>query len=341
MNSYYIPSIAVACMWIFIVILFVVSALEEGTSLKAAEMIIFMQFATAIVSTLALVSYICLAAPRARACFLHIRGLVRRANASRGESEFDDRVANTANCISAKEVVLKSASGETVMEGLNLGILRGSTVTIMGPNGSGASHLINMILGFERPDSGTFLVDGRDVSTSDPKVLRSGISYANSSLHILRGTLRFNLDPHEAHTDEELLEMCGRLGLTEYVAELPDGLDTNINDAVSSMSGGQKLLVIFARSLLKDVPTYIFDDCLFSLDNETKARVLNLISEVCEGRSVIFHMHDTSTCEFSDEIFVMAGGKIVGRGSHSELLESSELYNDLFKTGQGRYGSWA
>lgn len=341
LNSYYIPNMATACMWIFIVFIFVASALEEGTSLNASEIIIFMQFATTIVSTLALVSYISIGAPRARVCFLHINDMVMKAKEENRNHDYTFEVENTANSIQAEKVVLTDRFGSMVLDNFDLRILRGRTVTILGPNGEGSSHLMDMILGFEKPDSGRFVVNGMDISRTDPRDIRPGVAYAGNSTHILSGTLRFNLDPHGRYSDEELIAMCDRVGLTEFISSQPEGLDTSINHAEASMSGGQRLLVIIARCLIKDADLYVFDDCLFSLDNVTKQRVLDAISEVCAGKTVIFRMHDTSTCELSDEIILMFRGRIVGQGKHSELLESSELYNELYKTGQGRHGTWA
>ena len=341
LNSYYIPNMATACMWIFIVFIFVASALEEGTSLNASEIIIFMQFATTIVSTLALVSYISIGAPRAHVCFQHINDMVMKSREEDRNHDYTYEVENTANCILAENVVLKDRFGSPIFDNFDLKILRGRIVTVLGPNGEGSSYLMNMILGFEKPDSGRFVVNGMDISKTDPRNIRPVVAYAGNSTHILNGTLRFNLDPHGRCSDDELIAMCDCVGLTEFINSQPEGLDTLINHAEASMSGGQRLMVIIARCLIKDAELYVFDDCLFSLDNVTKQKVLDAISEVCEGKTVIFRMHDTSTCEFSDEIILMSRGKVVGQGKHSELLESSELYNEIYKTGQGRYGTWA
>ena len=339
--SYYIPNMATAFMWTFIVLIFVASALDEGTTLDVSEIIIFMQFATTIVATLALISYISIGAPRAHVCFQHIKGLVAKSDEVRLNRSYGCEVENTANCIYAENVVLRDCSGGLILDGLDMEILRGRKVTILGPNSDGLGHLMDMILGFEKPDSGRFVVNGMDVSRTDPRDIRPEIAYAGNSMHILTGTLRFNLDPHHRCSDGQLTAMCDRVGLTEFIDGLEKGLDTPINHAEASMSGGQRLLVIIVRCLIKDAPLYVFDDCLFSLDNATKEKVLDAISEVCAGRTVIFRMHDTSTCEASDEIILMSRGKVVGHGTHSDLLGSSELYNELYKTGQGRYGTWA
>ena len=100
-------------------------------------------------------------------------------------------------------------------------------------------------------------------------------------------------------------------------------------------------MILMVRGLLKDSDLYIFDDCFFSLDKRTKGLAMSTISEMCAGKTVVFIMHDTSTCEVSDSIILMQQGKVVGQGTHSELLESSVLYDNMYRIGQGRNGSWA
>ena len=341
MYSYYIPNIATACMWLFIVFIFVASALEEGTSLNASEIIIFMQFATTMVATLALVPFICVDAPKASVCYRHIKALIRKSKEVERTYPDEAVIEDTEHCLSTQGAVVKDRFGGIGLDNLDLTIDKGKTVTLLGPNGCGISHLINMMLGFNIPDSGKVLVNGMDVSKTDPALIRNTVSYADNSLHILRGTVRFNLDPRGLYTDEEIMELCNRIGLGDYISSLYDGLDTPIHHSVSSMSGGQKLLVIIARCLLKDAELYVFDDCLFSLDTATKAKVLETITDICRGKSVIYLMHDTSTCELSDEIILLSGGRVVARGDHEFLVTASEFYKDIYNTGQGRSGTWA
>ncbi len=341
LNSYYVSSLVTACMWIFIVFTFVASALDEGNKLIATDIIVFMQVATYIIATLALIPYAYVGVPRMRECFSHLKGVVINAQSMErtyGEPEVG---GDTSTIFSANDVSLKSRHGRTIFDGINLEIDRGKTVSIVGPNDNDSSELFKMALGFTMPDSGRLTVCGMDVSSTDPVQLRGRISYVNNSMHIFRGTLRYNLDPKGNHSDEEILSVCERIGLGRFIAEMPDGLDSMLYDNVSQTSGGQRLLILMVRGLLKDSDLYIFDDCFFSLDKKTKGLALSTISEMCAGKTVVFIMHDISTCEVSDSIILMQQGKVVGQGTHSELLESSVLYDNMYRTGQGRNGTWA
>ena len=341
LNSYYVSSLVTACMWIFIVFTFVASALDEGNKLIATDIIIFMQVATYIIATLALIPYAYVGVPRMRECFSHLKEVVINAQSMEktyGEPEVD---GDSCTIFSAKDVNLKSRHGRVIFDGINLEIDKGKTVSIVGPNDNDSSELFKMALGFTIPDSGRLTVCGMDVSNTDPVLLRGRISYVNNSMHIFRGTVRYNLDPKGNHSDEEILSLCERIGLGRFIADMPEGLDSMLYDNVSHTSGGQRLLILMVRGLLKDSDLYIFDDCFFSLDKKTKGLALSTISEVCAGKTVVFIMHDTSTCEVSDSIILMQQGKVVGQGTHSELLESSVLYDNMYRIGQRRNGSWA
>ncbi len=341
LNSYYVSSLVTACMWIFIVFTFVASALDEGNKLIATDIIVFMQVATYIIATLALIPYAYVGVPRMRECFSHLKGVVINAQSMERTYGEPEMGGDTSIIFSANDVSLKSRHGRTIFDGINLEIDRGKMVSIVGPNDNDSSELFKMALGFTMPDSGRLTVCGMDVSSTDPVQLRGHVSYVNNSMHIFRGTLRYNLDPKGNHSDEEILSVCERIGLGRFIAEMPDGLDSMLYDNVSQTSGGQRLLILMVRGLLKDSDLYIFDDCFFSLDKKTKGLALSTISEMCAGKTVVFIMHDISTCEVSDSIILMQQGKVVGQGTHSELLESSVLYDNMYRTGQGRNGTWA
>ncbi|MBP5685212.1 MAG: ABC transporter ATP-binding protein, partial [Candidatus Methanomethylophilaceae archaeon] len=217
LNSYYVSSLVTACMWIFIVFTFVASALDEGNKLIATDIIIFMQVATYIIATLALIPYAYVGVPRMRECFSHLKSVVTNAQSMErtyGESEADE---DGGKIFSATDVHLRSRHGRTIFDGIDLEIDKGKTVSIVGPNGNNSSELFKMALGFTIPDSGKLKVFGLDVSSTDPDLLRGRISYVNNSMHIFRGTLRYNLDQKGNHSDEEILSVCDRIGLGRFI----------------------------------------------------------------------------------------------------------------------------
>lgn len=338
-NSYYIPHISTAFLWLFIVLIFVAIIVDESGKIVPTEMVLFMQYVTYIVATFAIVPYLAVGMPRARVCFKRIRNTVTAEDADRVYEPVQKEESDVM--FLAEGVTITDKTGRMSVTDLDLSIDAGETITILGPNGCGASDIFKAAMGFKRYGKGRILIDGMDPSKVDPSEIRSIVAYASNSMHVLRGTLRYNLDPHGLHTDGEILDICDRIGLGRLITSMPEGLDTAISNDISSMSGGQKLLVIMARCLLHDAKLYVFDDCFFSLDPDTRAMALKTIMDVCKGRTVVFLMHDMSTASVSKDILLMHNGRIVDRGTDKELLDRSELYRNLHKAGEGRYGSWA
>ena len=339
LNNYYLPNLAIAFMWMFLVTIFVIIIFDEKGIDMAIEMILFMQYATYLVSTLAIVPYICVDAPRAMASHQRLLDVISSAKNEQKKDAPDSRDHEYALRIVG--VGQKDSFGRKVMDDVSIDLRSGEVMSIIGPNGCGNSMLFSIALGFRHADVGTIYVDGMDVNEVDPKHVRDCMAYAGNYVHVFRGTLRYNLDPHGRRSDAEIMDMCRRIGLDSFVAGLPQGLDALITEDASVMSGGQKLLLVIARTLLRDVPLYVFDDCFYSLDPDTKARTFKTIMEVCGGRAVIFVMHDISTCRGSDSIVLMEKGRVLDRGTFDELRERSPLFKELCTEGQRRDGTWA
>jgi len=333
LNSYFIPNISTAFMWMFIIFMFLASALDYTDTIVPEDIIVFMQYATYIVSTLAIIPYLCIESPRSRTCFDRINNIIR--SAVKEEKEPAVPVINERQLV-VKDLNLIDNLGRKSLDNVNMEIRRGSTVTILGTTTSGVYFLSRIIWGFGKPDSGSVTIDGMDKTKVDPAALRDRVAFSGNNMNIFRGTLRYNLDPRGRKTDEEIKDVCDRVGLTRM---MPEDLDTVIDD--ETMSGGQRLLVIMARGLLKDAEINVFDDCFFSLDPETKNLALNAIREICKGKTVIFVMHDTSTCEISDDIILMNNGRVEAEGSHQALMDSSELYRRMHVHAKGGQGTWA
>lgn len=339
LNNYFIPHIATAIMWVFVVFVFVyVCLISEGMEM-AVELIIFMQYATFILSTLSIVPYLFVEAPRARVCYNRILEVTSDVAEEPGEEPSEDRDRTYALRVSDLHRI--DVFGRKALDGVSFDVKAGETVTIIGPNGCGNTALFALIFGFIEADSGTIVVDGMDTREVNSRYIRDTVAYAANSVHIFGGSLRYNLDPHGAHTDDEIMDLCRRIHLDKLVNRLPEGLDTVLTEDISSMSGGQRLLIVIARALLRDVPLYVFDNCFYSLDQDTKSCVMKTISEFCKGRSVVFVMHDTSTCAVSDTVLLMDSGRITDSGRYADLRDRSVLFREMCTEGQKEDGTWA
>ena len=330
LNSYYLPSFSLAFVWVFIVFVYMVAALGLSSQvIRPTHLVLFMQFTTCIISSLAMVPYICLSVPRARVSMARIGSVVGIRGDPIPET---DRRDDTCD-LRASGVGFVDVFGRKMLDGLDLEVPRGTVATITGTNGCGITELIDMVTAFSSPSSGSISVCGMEVGQSDPADIRRAVSYAGRQSGVFAGTLRFNLDPAGTLDDDAIMDMCRRTGFDEYVGLFPEGLDART--CAARMSGGQVQLMAFTRCLLRDAEMYVLDDCLFSLDERTRRKAVRAVLDVRSGRTVVFASHEMDTVEVSDVVFLMKDGRIVDSGAHERLMSESRVYSEMFERSSG------
>ncbi len=339
-NTYFIPNLTTAMIWISIIIIYMIASLDAyGRTISATSLLLFMQYTTYIVATLALIPYLSTEAPRAFNCFHRIQDMVSSVDNDFGLTE-PDSVDEEADPLRFEEVTSTDRRGRRTVNDVTFTIRKGETVSIVGPNGCGASDLMDTALGFTTPEGGRISVSGVEIDRQTARYARGKIAHVGSMMSLLRGTLRYNLNPHRERSDKDVLEMCQRCGLNPFIQSLPEGLDTPIDINDSKMSGGQKQLVAIVRCLLRKSDIYVFDNCFFSLDQTTRQMVMDTIRDVCAGSTLVFCMHDVSTCPLSDRVVVMDKGRITAEGTPKELMESSAIYRSIACTTDGGESQW-
>ena len=340
-NSYFIPHLTTALIWIAIITIYMVASLDAyDRTVSSTELLLFMQYTTYIVATLVLIPYLSIDAPRALDAYDRIQNIIVALDGP----EWDEAEGNgckSQDGITVNGLTIVDSRGRRTVSDLTFSVAAGERLTILGPNGCGGSDIFAAMLGFAEPASGSVSVCGLDPSADGSRAVRECVAYANNSMAVITGTLRFNLDPRGKVSDERILDVCRRAGLMPLVESLPEGLDTVIQSSDVSLSGGQRQLLSIIRCLLRDVPVYVFDNCFFSLDADTRGKVLVTISEFCRGRTVIFNMHDVSTVPASDRVLLLQRGVMEGTGTHAELSASSSLYRDICREGSGGGAQWA
>ena len=338
LNSYYIPHLVTAIMWICVVFIYVFIAINSVSRMVVpTEIIIFMQYTSYFIATLSIIPFIGMERPRARSCSLRINNIVKILD-ERATPPLD--MKGDGSIVISNLSINDSLGGKTV-ENINMNIATGNTVSIIGPIGCGCHYIGTAIMGFSRPSSGKLIISGCDVKDVPPEHIRSMVSYTGNNMNIIPGTLRFNLDPHGHNDDTEILRICSEIGLDRWVSQLPNGLDTYVTDDKASISGGQKQLVLIARAILKHAEINIFDNCFFSLDTETKKKVMDVLEKSCQDKTVIFIMNDAWTCPKSSKVYLMDCGVMSCEGTHESLLKESQLYRDMNSIGQTEAGTWA
>jgi ATP-binding cassette subfamily B protein len=206
----------------------------------------------------------------------------------------------------------------------------GETTAIVGSTGSGKSTLINLIPRFYDVTGGQVLIDGVDVRDQDREDLWRRIALVPQKAFLFGGTIRSNLRFGDAEaTDEQLWHALTTAQARDFVAEMPDGLDSSIAQGGSNVSGGQRQRLAIARALVRNADIIVFDDSLSALDVATDARLRAALADELQDTTVIIVAQRVATIMRADRIIVLDSGRIVGIGTHRELLESNETYQEI------------
>lgn len=206
-------------------------------------------------------------------------------------------------------------------------------MAIIGPTGSGKSTVINLIPRLADASEGSVLIDGRDVREYNVDDLRRNIGFVPQKNILFSGTIASNLRMGDENaTDEQLRKAAEIAQAEEFISEKPEGINDPIAQGGTNVSGGQKQRLAIARALVKKAPIYIFDDSFSALDFKTDAALRSALAENMKDSTVIIVAQRVGTIMNADRIIVLDDGRIAGVGTHRELLETCEVYNQIAKS---------
>ena len=216
---------------------------------------------------------------------------------------------------------------------VSFSIPKGKTVALVGRSGSGKSTIANLLTRFYNIDSGEILLDGVNVQDYTLANLREQCSIVSQQVHLFNDTIANNIA--YAATDkfsrEEIIQAAKAAHAMEFIEKLDDGLDSVIGENGASLSGGQRQRLAIARALLRNSPVLVLDEATSALDTESERAIQSALAELQKDKTVLVIAHRLSTIEKADEILVVDQGKIVERGSHSELMALDGAYKQLHK----------
>ena len=227
----------------------------------------------------------------------------------------------------------KKEAKEYVLSDINLHIYPGQTVGIVGQTGSAKTTLVQLIPRLYDVTEGEVLIDGRPIDRYPLKNLRDSISMVLQNNTLFSGSLRGNLLWGDKNaTEEEIEEACRIAGVDEFLGRLPEGFDTEMGQGGVNVSGGQKQRICIARAILKKPKVLILDDSTSAVDTATEAGIREQLAEKLPGMTKIIIAQRISSVRHADRIIVLEDGKIMGSGTHEELLSGNEIYREIYES---------
>ncbi|MBR3149422.1 MAG: ABC transporter ATP-binding protein [Eubacterium sp.] len=232
-----------------------------------------------------------------------------------------------------KNVSFSYTENQKLIESFNLSVKAGQRVAIVGPTGCGKTTLINLLMRFYDPQSGTISIDSKEYDEVTRKSLRESYGMVLQDTWLKTGTVKENLAIGAPDaTDEEIIAAAKKAHSHSFIKRLPDGYNTVLGENGGSLSQGQKQLLCITRLMLCKPPMLILDEATSSIDTRTEIRIQKAFSNLMQGRTTFIVAHRLATIKGADIILVMRDGNIVEQGSHDELLKRKGFYYELYNS---------
>jgi len=223
-----------------------------------------------------------------------------------------------------------------VLSRISLSIPAGQTLGIVGSTGSGKSTLVKLLLRLYHVSRGRITLDGIPIEEIQLADLRASMGLVSQDVFLFHGTVRENIVYGSWDATDAQIEEAARLAEAyDFIAELPEGMETIVGERGQKLSGGQRQRIAIARAILKDPPVLILDEATSAVDNETEAAIQRSLERISQDRTTIAIAHRLSTIRNADRICVLERGRVVELGTHEELLERDGIYSALWKVQTG------
>ncbi|MYY65079.1 ABC transporter ATP-binding protein [Lactobacillus salivarius] len=305
--------------------------------MQVGNLVAFMTYASMILFSFMMLSMIFVLVPRAEAAAKRINAVLEIENSINDvESEIGRDSDKIQASLEFKNVSFRYRGAEDLaLDNLSVDVKAGETLAIIGGTGSGKSTLINLIPRLYDVNSGEVLVDGNDVRKYSLHDLHDKVAFVQQKAVLFKGTIRSNLligNPES--TEEDMWKALEIAQAKDFISDLPDGLDAVVEQGGDNFSGGQKQRLAIARAIIKPASIYVFDDSFSALDFKTDAKLRLALrqDERISKAIIVIVAQRISTVTGADHIVVLDEGKVVGQGTHKELLADNTTYQEIVES---------
>ena len=311
-------------------------AIDAG-ALQTGDLIAFITYSMVIIMGFLMIGMLSIMLPRADVAAQRIEEVLECEPSICDPAPADSKDAElSASCVPGAEVAFHdvcfrySDSAENVLDHVDFTCKPGKTTAIIGSTGSGKSTIVKLVLRFYDVSQGSVTIDGVDVRDVSQHALRRQLGYVPQKAFLFSGTISSNIAYGVEGADDERIRRAADIAqASEFIGEKPEGFESPIAQGGTNVSGGQRQRLAIARALATDARVFLFDDSFSALDYKTDAALRHELGARLGGKTVIIVAQRISTVLSADQIVVLDEGRVVGKGTHAELMDSCEEYREI------------
>ena len=303
----------------------------ESGAMQVGDLMAFIQYTMQIIMSFLMISMISVMLPRAAVSMTRIDEILTSKTAIKDKENVKSLPENSKGVVEFNNVSFAYPNAEeSVLSNISFKANCGETTAIIGATGCGKSTLVNLIPRFYDVTEGSITIDNVDIRDLSQHDLREKIGYVPQKGILFSGTIESNLKYGDTNISDEDMQKAIEISQSkEFIDQKEYGVQSEISQGGKNVSGGQKQRLSIARAIAKKPSIYIFDDSFSALDYKTDLTLRNALKENTENSTVIIVAQRISTILHAEQIIVLDEGKIVGKGTHSELLKSCEVYKQI------------